>query len=133
MALLAEAFANGGKIMKPYLLDEIISPGGFVMYHSSPQTWFTATNAERAAIIDGFMENVVAHGTGTAAQVQSVRVTGKTGTAENPAGADHAWFIGSATLPKRKIVFAIILENSGGGGTEAAPIAKMIINNLLDK
>lgn len=133
MALLAEAFANGGKIMKPYLLDEIISPGGFVMYHSSPQTWFTATNAERAAIIDGFMENVVAHGTGTAAQVQSVRVTGKTGTAENPAGADHAWFIGSATLPKRKIVFAIILENSGGGCTEAAPIAKMIINNLLDK
>ena len=65
------------------------------------------------------------------ARVQGVRVTGKTGTAENPAGKDHAWFIGSAELPARKIVFAIIVENGGGGGTEAAPIARDIIESLM--
>ncbi|WP_337778230.1 penicillin-binding transpeptidase domain-containing protein, partial [Mitsuokella jalaludinii] len=56
---------------------------------------------------------------------------GKTGTAENPAGKDHAWFIGSAELPERKIVFAIIVENGGGGGIEAAPIAKQMIESLM--
>ena len=131
MALLADAFANGGKVMKPYLVQQVITPGGTVVHETRPEKWLTATTPEMAAVIDSFMEGVVTKGTGTAARVSGVRVTGKTGTAENAAGRDHAWFIGSAELAKRKIVFAIIVENAGGGGTEAAPIAKSIIESRM--
>ena len=119
--------------MKPYLMDEVISPSGVIIKKSRPEKWFEATTPERAAVIDSFMEKVVTQGTGTAARVNGVRVTGKTGTAENSSGKDHAWFIGSAEIKGRRIAFAILVENSGGGGTEAAPIARKIIMNLLDK
>ena len=115
----------------PYLVQQVITPGGTVVHETRPEKWLTATTPEMAAVIDSFMEGVVTKGTGTAARVSGVRVTGKTGTAENAAGRDHAWFIGSAELAKRKIVFAIIVENAGGGGTEAAPIAKSIIESLM--
>ena len=78
------------------------------------------------------MRNVVKQGTGRSAAVSGIDVAGKTGTAENSGGEDHAWFIGSAPLPKHNIAFAVIVENSGGGGVEAAPIARQIIMNILD-
>lgn len=133
MAMLAASFANGGVMMEPYLVDEVVSSRGLTIRKAAPVEWLQATSAQRAAIIDGFMENVVENGTGTAAAVDGVRVTGKTGTAENPAGADHGWFIGTAELPGRTIAFGIIVENSGGGGTVAAPIARRIVLNLLDR
>ena len=133
MAMLASAFANQGIVMKPYLMDAVISPSGVIIKKSQPEKWFEATTPERAAVIDSFMEKVVTQGTGTAARVNGVRVTGKTGTAENSSGKDHAWFIGSAEIRGRRIAFAILVENSGGGGTEAAPVARKIIMNLLDK
>jgi peptidoglycan glycosyltransferase len=131
MALLASAFADHGVVMKPYLIDEVISPKGVIIKRGSAEKWFEATTPDRAAVIDGFMEQVVAKGTGTAARVKGIRVTGKTGTAENAGGRDHAWFIGSAEISGKKVAFAIIVENSGGGGTEAAPIARDIIMSLL--
>ena len=132
MAMLAAAFANQGVIMKPYMIDEVITPNGVVLRKTEPTKWLEADTTERAQLINRFMEQVVLKGTGTAAAVSGIRVTGKTGTAENSSGADHAWFIGSAELPNRRIAFAIIVENSGGGGTEAAPIARSIIRSLLD-
>ena len=96
MALVADAFANGGRMMQPYLVDAVLTPEGSVLYEAAPAVWRTATTAERAAVIDGYMADVVARGTGTAASAAGMRVTGKTGTAENATGTDHAWFIGSA-------------------------------------
>lgn len=131
MALTACAYANHGVVMKPYLIDEVKTPGGTVVRAGNPEKWFTAMTPEEASLIDQFMEKVVTDGTGKAARIQGVRVTGKTGTAENPHGKDHAWFIGSADFKGRKIAFSIILENSGGGGTEAAPVARQIIESLM--
>ena len=133
MAMLASAYVNKGTIMVPYLVDEVISPGGIVTKKASPQKWREVTTAQRADIISRFMEMVVLNGTGGAAAVPGVRVTGKTGTAENAAGADHGWFIGTAELPRRKIAFCIIAENSGGGGSVAAPIARQIITALKNR
>ena len=133
MAMLAAAFANDGKMMLPYIVDQVISPQGVVLRYGKGVEWRTVTTAQRAKLINSFMENVVEEGTGAAARVPGVRVTGKTGTAENAAGADHGWFIGTAELGKRTIAFCVIVENSGGGGTVAAPIARQIIVNLKDK
>ncbi len=130
MALLAAAMANDGVVMKPYMISQVISPKGVVMKEHSPKKWFDATTRDRADLLDGWMEEVVQKGTGTAAKVSGVKVTGKTGTAENPAGEDHAWFMGSAIIGRHRIAFSIIVENSGGGGTEAAPIARKIILSL---
>ena len=119
--------------MKPYLVDEVIAPSGLVISKSKPVKWLEVTSAQRAAIIDSYMEKVVTDGTGAAAYVPGIRVTGKTGTAENSAGADHGWFMGTAQLKNRKIAFGIIVENSGGGGSVAAPIARQIIAVLMNK
>ena len=132
MALTADAFANGGRMMRPYLVDAVLTAEGTPLYEGSPSVWRTATTAERAAIIDGYMSEVVAAGTGTAADVAGVRVTGKTGTAENASGTDHAWFIGSAERRGRRIVLAVLVEEGGFGGRAAAGIAQKVIRAYFE-
>ena len=131
MALLASAFANDGKVMKPYLIDEAIFPGGATIKKGSPSEWYTATDSASAALVEKWMRDVVTNGTGTRAIVKGANVAGKTGTAENSSGEDHAWFIGSADVDGRRIAFAIIVENGGGGGRMAAPIAKAAIESMM--
>ncbi len=65
----------------------------------------------------------VERGTGQAAQQDSFTVAGKTGTAQNPHGKDHAWFVCFAPAEKPEVAVAVILENAGSGSVEAAPIA----------
>lgn len=132
MVLLADAFANGGEIMQPYLVDAVLSADGTALYRGVPSVWRTATTPARAALIDSYMAQVVAAGTGTAADVAGVRVTGKTGTAENATGTDHAWFIGSAERGGKKIVMAILVEEGGFGGAAAARIAHRLIGAYFE-
>jgi penicillin-binding protein 2 len=73
----------------------------------------------------------VGGGTGGAAKVSGVVVAGKTGTAENPHGKGHAWFIGFAPLDHPKIAICVLAENAGFGGVVAAPIAGMCIEKYL--
>ncbi len=132
MAMLAASFTNGGKMMTPYLIEDVQTPNKIPVYKTIPKVFAEVTTPERAAIIENDMRNVVLHGTGTAANVRGVEVYGKTGTAQNSTGKDHAWFIGNATFPNgQKIAFAVILENSGFGGAEAAPVAQQIIETML--
>ncbi len=71
-------------------------------------------------------------GTGQLADphINGLRVAGKTGTAENPHGEPHAWFIGYAVKDNIKRSFVILLENAGHGGDEAAPIAREILSSI---
>jgi penicillin-binding protein 2 len=66
---------------------------------------------------------VVDAGTGGAARRAGVAVAGKTGTAQNPHGEDHAWFMCFAPAERPEVAMAVILENAGHGGAEAAPVA----------
>lgn len=127
MAMLASAYANGGQMMVPYLVDEVISPQGLVIRKASPAKWRDATTEQRAALISSFMENVVENGTGGAAAVSGIRVTGKTGTAENSSGAEHGWFMGTAQVQGRNVAFAVIVENSGSGAVAAAVARRLIL------
>jgi penicillin-binding protein 2 len=77
---------------------------------------------------------LVVHGEGTATMLRygEYEISGKTGTAQNPHGEDHAWFIAFAPSDNPKIAIAVIVENVGFGGTHAAPIAKKVIETYLN-
>ncbi len=73
------------------------------------------------------------NGTGKKADPDTERfiLFGKTGTAENPHGDNHAWFVGWADYGDRKYSIVILLENAGSGGAVAAPLARKVFNKLI--
>ena len=81
------------------------------------------------------MGQVVSHQNGTGKNadplINGVDVYGKTGTAENPHGEDHAWFIGWMSFLDNNYSIVVLLENAGSGGAVAAPIAKTVFNNII--
>jgi peptidoglycan glycosyltransferase len=133
MALVAAGIGNRGIVMRPTLVDKIIAPGGKVIERYSPKEWKKAIKPRTAAELTAMMEAVVEGGTGTAAQIPGVPVAGKTGTAETGrTGANDTWFIAFAPANRPRIAVAVELsDQSGTGGTTAAPIAKAIIEALL--
>jgi penicillin-binding protein 2 len=77
------------------------------------------------------MSRVVgAGGTAAAAEISGVRLAGKTGTAQNPHGPDHGWFVGFAPVENPRIVVAVLLEH-GLHGSRAALIASKIVEHYL--
>ena len=71
-------------------------------------------------------------GTGRISRIEGLSIYGKTGTAENPHGDDHSWFIGYVEDEINPLAFVVIVENGGGGSTVAAPIAKSLIKKYYD-
>lgn len=137
MALIASGIANGGQVVEPTLIKEIISKNGKVIEINIPKNLSQGTDAITANEVKDMMVEVVKSGTGTNARIKNVKVAGKTGTAENSSGKSHAWFIGFAPADNPTIAVAVILEEEGStGGKSAAPIARDIIlhaiNNIKD-
>ena len=81
-------------------------------------------------VVDG-MEKVVSAGTARLARIDSITVCGKTGTAQNPHGENHSVFIAFAPKENPQIAIAVFVENSGYGGTWAAPISSLMIEKYL--
>lgn len=83
------------------------------------------------------MRQVIIHenGTGKSAQpnIPGMVVYGKTGTAENPHGDNHAWFVGWLEYNNEKFSVVILMENAGSGGAVAAPMAKEVFTHFKDK
>jgi penicillin-binding protein A len=131
MALAASAVANGGKIMKPYIVDQGLSYSGALADKTSPGIWLKPITPETAATMRDLMIEVVNSGTGTAAALKGVQVAGKTGTAEVANNTSHAWFAGFAPADDPKVAVVVLVENGGSGGSTAAPIAKQVIAAAL--
>jgi peptidoglycan glycosyltransferase len=126
MAMLASCFANKGVMMKPYLVEKITAPDGSLIKEFAPEKWLEPATPRFADEVKAMMVKVVNEGTGTEARIPGVSVAGKTGTAQNPHGADDAWFIGFAPADNPQIAVAVIVENAGYGGSIAAPIARQL-------
>jgi len=131
-AMIAATVANGGKQMRPYLVQQLLSPDRRPIYNANPQTLRTPVSSDIADDLREMMVSVVENGTGKRAQVDGFEVGGKTGTAENAEGADdHGWFIGFAYNDKGEAVSAVcvMLENVPGGhaSSEAARISGLIL------
>ncbi len=77
------------------------------------------------------MRLVVAAGTAASSQIPDIQMAGKTGTVQNPHGEDHSTFIAFAPYDEPKIAVAVYVENAGGGGRFAAPIASLLIEKYL--
>lgn len=131
MAMLASAFANKGIILKPYIVSRVTAPDGAVIKQFGSAEFAAPTSAALAAEVSRMMQTVVSGGTGYAARIGGVKVAGKTGTAENPHGASHAWFIGYAPADAPEIAVAVIVENGGAGGEVAAPVARQVMARAL--
>ena len=131
MALVASAVANGGQIMKPYLVAKVLSRDKSVLSQTKPERWLTAMPAGVADDMRRLMVEVVNNGTGTRAALQGVQVAGKTGTAEVADAEPHAWFAAFAPAEDPQVVVAVLVENAGTGGSVAAPIARAVIAAAL--
>jgi len=134
MAYFAMAIGNEGKVFRPRLIRKI----------EDPVSRNVTTVPKRMVEIEGVSPETYAHikqgmhqvvneqgGTGRAAWLPGADVCGKTGTAQNPHGESHAWFIGFAPKDNPEIAFCVMVENGGGGGAVAAPIAGGILKTYF--
>lgn len=131
MALATTAFANNGKVMRPYLVKKIVAPSGQIIKETSPEVWMRPISSETAGEVRDLMEGTVANGTGRRASVPGMRVAGKTGTAETAEKKNHAWFAGFAPVDNPRLVVVILIEEGGTGGKVAAPLARELIEAYL--
>lgn len=137
LAMITGAIANDGKMMKPYIVEKVVSPSGVTVDSAFQSSLTQAISPITARKVKEMMLEVVNTGTGTNARIYGIDVAGKTGTAENErtdAEPDktHALFIAFAPYDDPEIAVAVILEYAGGtGGSLAAPIAREAIRTYL--
>ena len=133
-ALITASIANGGTLMKPYLLDRIVSAGGEEVKKFLPEAYGSLMTADEAAKLTELMRAVVTEGTGSSVRTGDYTVAAKTGTAEFETGREtHAWFTGFAPAESPRIVVTVLVEESGSGGKIAGPIARKLFDTYLLK
>lgn len=125
--------ATGGTKSIPHLFYEMDLPGGEIKKYI-PQSAPIAISTKTFAILREGMRRVVEGEKGTAKWLKNPRwqMAGKTGTAQNPHGEDHALFIGFAPFENPIIAVAVVVENAGFGSTHAAPIAVKIMSRYME-
>jgi cell division protein FtsI (penicillin-binding protein 3) len=137
------SIANGGNLMKPYLVEQILDDNGAVVQKFEPQLVRRVISPETAQKVTKMMETVTAEGgTGTKAALDGYRVAGKTGTAQKVDPVTHAYspsrrigsFVGFVPADKPKLTIAVIIDEPQGvkyGGVVAAPAFRGIAQNSL--
>lgn len=131
MGLVAAAIANEGLLMRPFLVARIINDEEKIIKETPPRLARVVTSPSIARIIKGAMVATVEDGTGRSAKIPGIKVAGKTGSAQNPQGKAHSWFIGFAPAETPQVAVSVIMENAGAGAEAAAPVAREIIAKAL--
>jgi len=133
MAVYAMLLANEGNYHQPHMVSHIYDFKSRNIFELPYETNQVQLSKSTWDILRRSMNLVVDYdgGTGRGAQVRGVSSAGKTGTSQNPHGENHAWYIGFAPYDNPKIAVAIVIENIGGGGRYAAPVAGRLIERYL--
>ena len=132
-AIITAAVANGGILMKPYLIERVENGMGEEIHRFRPEAYGNLMTAQEADDLAGLMQKVVTEGTGSAVRTDSYTVAGKTGSAEFEAGREtHAWFTGFAPANDPRLVVTVVVEEAGSGGQVAAPIARGIFDRYFE-
>lgn len=131
MALITAAIANGGKLMKPYLVDQITNYSGTVVTKNMPKQYGELMTSKEAAALAECMEAVVKSGTAATLNGQSYTVAGKTGTAEYSVDKEkaHSWFVGFTNIDNPELVISVVIEGADETGTRAVNVAKKVFNS----
>ncbi len=136
------AIANGGYLMKPYIIEKIVDPEGHVLIENKPEVVTRVISYDTSDQMKRIMQSVVEDGTGKKAQIPGFSVAGKTGTAQipNPQSGGYysdryiASFIGFTPVEDPEIVMAVIVEaprKKTHGGSVAGPVFKQIAEKVL--
>ena len=134
MCMIAGAIANDGVMMEPRLLLSATAQNGTQRASFSPKVYRKPLQPEQAQTIKEYMRAVVTGGTGTAANISGLKVCGKTGSAElDTQEQTNAWFAGFLDEQDAPYAVSIVVENAGGGGSIAAPIARKIFTWLRNE
>jgi peptidoglycan glycosyltransferase len=138
MAMVSAGIANGGDVMKPYIVQNVKTADLKTVSETKPESLHQAVSAEVASQLTGMMVDVVKNGTGKPGQIDGVEVAGKTGTAQtSPEKPPFAWFTAFAPANDPKIAIAVMIEDANvprndiAGGALAAPIAKSVMEAVL--
>jgi penicillin-binding protein 2 len=131
MANLAAALANKGHYYQPHIAKKI--GDSLLSFQDSSYYHKTLIEPNKFDIVHDGMQWVIEEPWGTArrARIDSLHYCGKTGTSQNPHGEDHSVFICFAPRENPKIAIAVFVENAGGGGSMAAPIAGLLVEQYL--
>lgn len=133
-AMVAQAVANGGVVMNPYVIDHVLSPEGAAISTTQPKSLGQAISAGTASQVKEAMLGVVDHGTGTRAKIRGVQVAGKTGTAQIEDGKINSFFIGFAPYDDPTLVISVVIEGENGADVEgyAAGVAGQVLASCLN-
>ncbi|UCG60917.1 MAG: penicillin-binding protein 2 [Candidatus Zixiibacteriota bacterium] len=129
------ALANDGTAYEPYIVKKVTHPDGSELNISPKMSFRLPFSNSTVAILREGMRLVVEGEHGTARRLKNnlYSIGGKTGTAQNPHGEDHSWFVGVAPIDNPEIVVCAIVENAGHGSDVAAPLVGQIIRTYMDK
>lgn len=129
MALITCAIANGGTLMKPYLIDSVTNYKGSVIEKTRPEKYKNLMTAEEAAQLKDYMTSVAEYGTASVLSGAGYTAAGKTGTAEYSSDEekDHSWFIGMSNVDNPELVISVIIESSDGTAS-AVNIARQVFD-----
>ncbi|GIW55268.1 MAG: penicillin-binding protein [Nitrospiraceae bacterium] len=136
------AVANGGLLMKPYIVSEIRDAGGRLVKQGAPQVRRRVISAETAVTLSRILEGVVAQGTGTKAAIPGFRVAGKTGTAQKIDPRTGAYsstqfvgsFVGYVPADDPRLAMIVVIDEpqtEAWGGAVAAPVFRRVAEQVL--
>jgi penicillin-binding protein 2 len=133
MAIYAMTLGNKGRYFQPHAVKRIIRKATHDTITVGYDTRMIQLREDTWRVIREGMRGVVQEpgGTGSLARVKGIESGGKTGTAQNPHGKSHAWYIGFAPFENPQIAIVVMIENVGYGGSFSAPIAGMCIEHYL--
>lgn len=132
---LMASVANGGRLVTPRLADSLQRPGDPAatrLRDVNPGATEAMISERTRHFVREGLEMVVTQGTGKRVALKEIAIAGKTGTAEVAGRIDHAWFAGFAPADQPRVAFVVVLEHGGAGGRDAGPIAKELIQTMLD-
>jgi peptidoglycan glycosyltransferase len=140
MAMVVAGVANGGTVMRPYLVDEVRAPDLSVLDKTNPEPFRDAVSSTVARDLTQMLVETVDNGTAAPAAIPNMKVAGKTGTAQSQADRpNYAWFVSFAPADAPEVAVAVLVEDAGvaddliSGGGLAAPIAKSVMEAVVNR
>ena len=117
IALVSAAIANGGELMQPTVVEQVLTPSLQVLENQRVISYGQPISEQTAQQLSEMLVNSVANGYATNAQIEGIDVAGKTGTAQNgPDDPYTLWFTGFAEHDGQKVAVAVVVEDGGGEG-----------------